>query len=291
MPQPEPAAAGRATGGLGREHRGLGASRKRLGAEAPIPLGSVSRPLRTARRSPRSAAGRHRARARGRPGRHGIPRGRAHRLHRAPDLQRHSPGDGGRGGASRLGAGALERRVPGPGRAGARAARCQRRRGALPLGLHARSRAVRGALGDSARPPAWRTRRARRLGECRREPVGVGGRTRAGGARRYRAPGTGCARAFQACRRRSEYAAWWRMPVSSFSRRRTSRSRGGTEASTSTGRRRSISRARWRRRSQHSTRTTPTTSARTFGGAVEPYVDGGELVFPGRSRVTLARRD
>ena len=26
-------------------------------------------------------------------------------------------------------------------------------------------------------------------------------------------------------------------------------------------------------------------------GAVEPYVDGGELVFPGRSRVILARRD
>ena len=25
--------------------------------------------------------------------------------------------------------------------------------------------------------------------------------------------------------------------------------------------------------------------------AVEPYVDGGELVFPARSRVTLARRD
>ena len=70
MPQPEPRALGRAPGGLGREHRGLGASRTRLGAEALVPLGSVSRPLRTARRSPRSTAWRHRARARGRPGRH-----------------------------------------------------------------------------------------------------------------------------------------------------------------------------------------------------------------------------
>ena len=291
MPQPDPAPPSRAAGGLGREHRGLGASRKRLGAEAPVPLGSVSRPLRTARRAPRSAAGRHRARARGRPGRHRISRGRAHRLHRSPDLQRHRPGDGGRSGASGLGAGALERRVPGPGRASARAARCQRRRGALPLGLHARSRAVRGALGDSARPPARRTRSHSPSG---RVPTRTRGRRRSDAcwwrealqsARNRTLPG------LSGLPTRSEYAASWRTPVSSFSRKRTSSSRGGTEASTSTGRRRSTSRARWRRRSQHSTRTTPDDLREDVRRAVEPYVDGGELVFPALSRVTLARRD
>ena len=137
-----------------------------------------------------------------------------------------------------------------------------------------------GALGDGARPPTRRTRRVRRLGECRRESVGVGGRTRAGGAGRDRSARNRTLPGRSGWPTRSEYAASWRTPVSSFSRRRTSRSRGGTEASTSSGRRRSIFRARWRRRSQHSTRTTPTTSARTFAERVEPYVDGGELVLP-----------
>ena len=151
---------------------------------------------------------------------------------------------------------ALERPVPGPGRADARAARRQRRRGALPLGLHARTRPVRGALGDSARPPAWRTRRARRLGEA---PTRTRGRPRLDAcwwrgalqARKRMRPG------LSGLPIRSDYAAWWRTLASSFSRRRTFRSRGGTEASTSSGKRRSISRARCRRRSRHSTRETP----------------------------------
>jgi hypothetical protein len=219
--------AGWAPGGLRREHRELGAvasgwerdahsSGKRLAAS---PNGSSSS---------RSAARRHRARARGGTRRHRILA--AERIGPpAADLQRHCPAMVAAA-ERRARSWALKCRVPGPGRAGARSCRCERRRVLCRWGYMLVPEPSVALSETRARPPAG-GRVALAVWASADENPWASAVGRVLVARGVQGLRSGCARAFQ-LPIRSEYAAWWRMLASSFSRRRTFRSRGGTKAST-----------------------------------------------------------
>ena len=91
--------------------------------------------------------------------------------------------------ARALAAGPQQRRVPGAERRMDRPAGRERRRGAVPLGLHADGRPGRGAGGDAARAAPRRARRAGGVGRARAQPLGAASRAGADRARAAPPPG------------------------------------------------------------------------------------------------------
>ena len=125
-----------------------------------------------------------------------------------------SPGDA-RGGASqRRGARPRQRRVPRARRRADGSRRRQRRRGGVPLGLHADGRPGRGAARDAARPARRRPAGAGRLADARPQPVGRDPRDDAGAARPRAAARARRARHLRHGRARTASWSWSPAPAS-----------------------------------------------------------------------------
>ena len=183
------------------------------------------------------AAGPAGARARRRARRDGDAGRRARRPGRRRDRLR--PGRGGCStarAARAASSGLAQRRVPGPQRGMDRPAARERRRGALPLGLHADGRPRRGARRDAPRAAPRRAARAGGLGRDRGATRGRCCRRRccasAGSPRRPRSRASR-PRSVRARRSRARCASCSRTPASPRSRSTRSSSRAATRASTS----------------------------------------------------------